>query len=131
VSPYIVRPILCLHKFRQFGGSWYNPQSADELLFEGKCSKLDELEVFSITRSIGFAEDEGSSYSFRRFPKGMIVVQNALTMKERSIALEMLGAVFCGDIEGCLALYDLSKEPHELAEEMGVTRLADYVGCAL
>lgn len=62
------------------------------------------------------------------FPKGMIVVQNALTMKGRSIALEMLGAVFCGNIEGCLALYDLSKEPHELAEEMGVTRLT---GCAL
>lgn len=52
VHPYVVfcsvtlyrQAYLCLHKF---GGSWYNPQSADELLFEGKCSKLDELEVFS------------------------------------------------------------------------------------
>jgi len=70
-----------------------------------------------------------------RFPKGMGAVQNALTMKERCIALERLGAVFCEDINSCPALYDLSKEPYELAEEMGISPIGrqgpGYLSCRL
>jgi hypothetical protein len=82
--------------------------------------------IFSIIRKIGFAEEGGmwvltASGEDERFPKGMSAVRNALTMKERCMALERLGAVFCEDIKGCPALYDLSKEPYELAEEMGIS----------
>jgi hypothetical protein len=83
--------------------------------------------IFSIIRKIGFAEEGGmwvltASGEDERFPKGMSAVRNALTMKERCMALERLGAVFCEDIKGCRpALYDLSKEPYELAEEMGIS----------
>jgi len=114
------------HELRQFGGSWYNPQSTDELWSGDECRELVELEpIFSNTRRTGFTEKGGAwvlgvSGEDESFPQGTRVVRNALTMEERCMALERLGAVFCEDIKSCPALDDLSKEPFELAEEMGL-----------
>ena len=112
------------HRLRQFGGSWYNPQSSDDLWVGGQCHDLDErMPVFSISRQVGFPEKGGVWVLWPgedgRYPDGMSTVRNALAMGERCMALERLGAVFCQDILACPALDDLSKEPCELAGKYG------------
>lgn len=128
------------HKLRQFGGSWYNSRSADDLWSPGeeKCLDLYVQEpVFEINRQIGFPEtgrgiwvlqpvEEGDPEGMYfppqvYYPSGMATVRNALSVDERCTALKKLGAVFCDEknIADCPGLDDLAKEPFELAEKYG------------
>ncbi|KAL4796545.1 hypothetical protein BDV19DRAFT_360571 [Aspergillus venezuelensis] len=103
-------------ELRVFGGSWYNPApDGSDLFVGGECYPLHEFEpVFSIVRRVGFprVEDGGGVWVLGvdgetgRFPEGMATVRNALTMQEQCMALERLGAVFCGDVSSCRALED-------------------------
>jgi hypothetical protein len=108
-------------ELRNFGGSWYNPKTPDDLWVGGECSELDELEpVFSIDRRVAFPEKGGvwvlgKDDQTGRFPLGMAGVRNSLTMEERSMVLERLGAVYCDDVTNCDVLDDLKKEPRDLA----------------
>jgi hypothetical protein len=110
------------HELRKFGGSWYNPKSPDDLWVGGECSDLDEFEpVFSINRRVAFPEQGGVWVLGRdentgNFPLGMAGVRNSLTMEERSMALERLGAVYCDDVAECHLVDDLKQEPCDLAD---------------
>ncbi|KAJ5890738.1 uncharacterized protein N7473_006966 [Penicillium subrubescens] len=114
------------HELRKFGGAWYNPKSPDDLWVGGECSELDEFEpVFSIERRVAFPEKGGVWVLGRdektvRFPLGMAGVQNSLTMEERSMALEKLGADYCDDVAECPLLDDLKKEPFDLADGLDI-----------
>lgn len=109
------------HELRKFGGCWHNPKSPYDLWIGGECSGLYELEpVFSIDRKVAFPAKGGVWVLGRNeetgmFPRGMAGVCNALTMEERSMALERLGAVYCDDVAECPLLDDLKKEPRDLA----------------
>ncbi|KAL4811262.1 hypothetical protein BDV18DRAFT_128993, partial [Aspergillus unguis] len=111
------------NQLRKFGGSWYNPASGEDLWSGGQCLDLNELmEVFSISRKIGFTESGGvwalqKNKETGRYPPDFVQVRNALTMEERCLALERLGAVYCDDVSQCSLFDDLSKEPYELAKE--------------
>lgn len=110
------------HELRTFGGSWYNPKSPDDLWVGGECGELDEFEpVFSIDRRVAFPQKEGvwvlgKDDQTGRFPLGIAGVGNSLTMEERSMVLERLGAVYCHDVTNCDVLDDLKKEPRDLAD---------------
>ncbi|KAJ5464752.1 uncharacterized protein N7458_000438 [Penicillium daleae] len=109
------------HELRKFGGSWYDPKSPDDLWVGGECSELDEFEpVFSIDRQVAFPAKGGvwvlgKDKETGRYPIGMAGVRNSLTMDERSMVLERLGAVYCDDVANCHLLDDLKNEPHDLA----------------
>ncbi|KAJ5389394.1 uncharacterized protein N7496_000462 [Penicillium cataractarum] len=109
------------HELRKFGGCWHNPKSPYDLWIGGLCSDLYELEpVFSIDRRVAFPAKGGvwvlsRDEETRRFPRGIVGVNNALTMEERSMVLERLGAVYCDDVAECHLLDDLKKEPRDLA----------------
>lgn len=48
------------HQLRQFGGSWYNPQSPGDLSSGGECHDLDEwMPILSTSRLVGFPEQGG------------------------------------------------------------------------
>ncbi|KAL2830893.1 hypothetical protein BDW59DRAFT_140927 [Aspergillus cavernicola] len=123
-------------KLRRFGGDWYNPAaSGRDLFIADGCRELDEfMPVFSIVREIGFPRDGGvwvlaTDQETGDYPDGMVTVRNALTMEERCMALEDLGAVYCDEVENCSPLGDLEQEPYEYAKEKGflVERVADYL----
>ncbi|KAE8399362.1 hypothetical protein BDV37DRAFT_275340 [Aspergillus pseudonomiae] len=107
-------------QLRPFGGSWYPSHLSDGLWIDGRCSKLHKLEpTLSVFRRIGYPEGGGVWVLgiHSELSSNETAVRNALTMEERCIVLERLGAIFCKDIKCCSALTDLSKEPHELVEE--------------
>ncbi|KAL4887518.1 hypothetical protein BJY04DRAFT_176127 [Aspergillus karnatakaensis] len=113
------------HKLRIFGGSWYDPAvDGSDLSVAGQCHQLDEFEaVFSIVREVAYPEGKnaggvwvlGVNKDMGRFPEGMAMVRNTLTMKERCTTLERLGATFCEEISGCEPLKDLVIEPFSWA----------------
>ncbi|KAF3385483.1 hypothetical protein F1880_001728 [Penicillium rolfsii] len=111
------------HELRTFGGSWYNPKSPDDLWVGSECRELDEFEpVLSIDRRVAFPEKGGVlvlviDERTGRFPLEMAGVRNSLTMEERSMMLERLGAVYCDDVPRCPILDDLNKEPRDLADD--------------
>lgn len=119
-------------RLRPFGGSWYSPKFANYLGLGGECTELAEWgATFYIERVVGFPETggvwvlsgpeeeywESDGNMDESFFDGLKFSQNALTMEEKCMALEMSGAVFCQDISSCSDFEDLSKQPWELAEE--------------
>ncbi|GMG17576.1 unnamed protein product [Aspergillus oryzae var. brunneus] len=109
---------LFCEQLRPFGGSWYPSHLSDGLWIDGRCSELHKLEpAFSVFRRIGYPEGGGVWVLDRELPTSDTAVRNALSMEERCIVLERLGAIFCRDIKCCSALTDLSREPPELVEE--------------
>ncbi|KAE8363659.1 hypothetical protein BDV27DRAFT_129645 [Aspergillus caelatus] len=105
-------------QLRPFGGSWYPSHLSGGLWIDGRCSELHKLEpAFSVSRRIGYPGGGGVWGLDRELSTSDTAVRNALTMEERCIVLEKLGAIFCRDMKCCSALTDLSKEAHELVEE--------------
>ncbi|KAL4922834.1 hypothetical protein BDW62DRAFT_171836 [Aspergillus aurantiobrunneus] len=123
-------------QLRVYGGSWYNISTEtktrrdfeEEEEGNSPCNPLHNLNpVFRIRRLVGFPETGGVLVLTPRgtngrfgFPEGTAVVGKALSMEERCMVLERLGAVFCEDVEGCSVLGDLRLEPWEWAEEHGL-----------
>ncbi|KAL4967853.1 uncharacterized protein BDV14DRAFT_197493 [Aspergillus stella-maris] len=114
-------------KLRLFGGEWHNPDSkGEDLYIGGECHELCEnAPIASTTRKVGIASDENDrgvwvlsvDEETGRFPDGIGIVKNALTMEERVQALIKLGAVYCADVEECSFLGDLKLEPRELPRD--------------
>lgn len=114
-------------ELRLFGGMWYDGYPGPG--FRNECIHLHEwVPLFTIEREVGFPEtggvwvleprDDGLDGE-RYYPRGISMVRNSLTMTERCMVLERLGAVFCEDIEGCPALEDMAYETSELAKQPG------------
>ncbi|KAL4951890.1 hypothetical protein BDW69DRAFT_168983 [Aspergillus filifer] len=112
------------HKLRLFGGEWHNPDpEGKDLYIGGECHELHEkAPIASITREVGIPSDEmdkgvwvlNVDEGTGRFPDGIGIVKNALTMEERVQVLISLGAVYCADVEECSLLGDLKLRPREL-----------------
>jgi hypothetical protein len=110
---------------RQSGGSWYEPRSPDDLWVGGECSELDEFEPnFSVDRRVAFLKKGGVWVLLKdektgRFPPGMAGLRNSLTMEERSMVLEKLGASYCEDVTMCQLEVDLSTKAYDPADGSG------------
>ncbi|KAL4935724.1 hypothetical protein BDV06DRAFT_228557 [Aspergillus oleicola] len=97
-----------------------------DLFVGGQCHELDEFEpVSSIVREVGYPKEQngggvwvlGVAEDTGRFPGGVRIQKNALTMEGGCMYLDKWGAVYCGDVLDCSLLENVNKEPSAWARD--------------
>ncbi|KAL2219919.1 hypothetical protein M432DRAFT_607089 [Thermoascus aurantiacus ATCC 26904] len=119
-------------ELRKFGADWWDGLDPwDRSPLDGLCpNDLDHIRPMLLIHRLICVPQEGgvwvldTSDGFDKYPEGMAGLHNALTMEERCMALQRLGAVFCEDADNCSAMQDLGRDPRELAEEGMCERLS-------